>query len=344
MLKKQYDILLVDDRKENLELLSSFLVGKGYKIRNALNGVVALGTIAAKKPDLILLDIEMPGMNGYEVCDKLKSDSTTKNIPIIFISAHDDVESKIKAFKIGGVDYISKPFANEEVVARVKMHLELSEYQHSLEEKVEKNLVEIRRLNEDLELTQKEMIMTLSSIMETRDDDTGNHVVKVAEYTKILAELYGLDEKTVDIIYKATPFHDAGKVAIPDSILNKPGKLNDEEWEVMKRHALIGYNIFKNTTRPILKMAAIIAKEHHEYWNGQGYPNGLKGEEIHIAGRLVIIADVFDALTSERVYKKAWSIEESAEFIRAERGKMFEPKLVDLFLDNLEKFNKFVKP
>jgi len=340
MLKNFYEILLVDDRKENLELLSSFLLHKGYKIRSALNGRVALETVKAKVPDLILLDIEMPGMNGYEVCQKLKDDPKTKKIPIIFISAHDDTEAKIKAFQMGGVDYISKPFANEEVVARVKMHLELAEYQHSLEEKVEKSLVEIRQLNEDLELTQQEMIMALSSIMETRDDDTGNHVIKVAEYTKILAELYGLDEKTVDVIYKATPFHDAGKVAIPDSILNKPAKLEPDEWEIMKTHAMRGYDIFKNTTRPILKMAAIIAKEHHEHWNGNGYPEGLQGESIHIAGRLVILADVFDALTSERVYKKAWSIEKSAALIKEERGKMFEPKLVDLFLENLDKFTR----
>jgi putative two-component system response regulator len=338
MSKKNNEILLVDDRRENLELLSSFLVDRGYKIRSALNGTMALGTIAAKKPDLILLDIEMPDINGYEVCKKLKNNSETKNIPIIFISAHDDVEAKIKAFQNGGVDYISKPFANEEVVARVKMHLELAQYQHSLEDKVQEGLAEIRHLNEDLELTQQEMIMTLSTIMETRDDDTGNHVIKVAEYTKLLAEFYGLDKKTIDIIYKATPFHDAGKVAIPDNILNKPGKLDADEWEIMKSHSIRGYEIFKDTTRPILKMAAIIAKEHHEYWNGKGYPDGLKGEEIHIAGRLVVLADVFDALTSERVYKRAWSIEEATKFIQEQRGEMFDPKIVDIFLAHINEF------
>jgi len=342
-MKKYYEILLVDDRKENLELLSSFLANKGYKIRTALNGEIALGTIKAKKPDLILLDIEMPGMNGYEVCQELKSNSKTENIPIIFISAHDDIEAKIQAFQMGGVDYIPKPFANEEVVARVKMHLELADYQHNLEAKIQEGLVEIKQLNDDLELTQKEMTITLGTLMETRDNDTGHHVVRVAKYSKLLAALYGLDKKSINLIYKAAPFHDAGKVAIPDSILNKPGKLDSQEWEIMKSHSIKGYEIFKDSTRPILQIAAIIAKEHHEQWNGSGYPQGLRKEEISIAGRIVMLADVFDALTADRVYKKAWSIEQAVEFIQEKSGEMFEPKLVDIFVKNIDSFVKIHK-
>ena len=340
MAKKYQEILLVDDRKENLELLSSFLIDKGYKLRSALNGETALMSIKAKVPDLILLDIEMPTMNGYEVARELKLHSETENIPIIFISAHDDTEAKVKAFQAGGVDYIPKPFANEEVVARVRMHLKLAEYQHTLEAKVEEGLAEIKALNNELELTQKEMTITLGTLMETRDDDTGHHVMRVAQYSKLLAEFYGLDAKDVELIYKAAPFHDAGKVAIPDSVLNKPAKLNDDEWEIMKSHSLRGYEIFKDATRPILKMAAIIAKEHHEQWSGNGYPNGLKGQEISIAGRIVMLADVFDALTNERVYKKAWSIEKAVAFIQEQKGAMFEPKIVELFVDNLAEFTK----
>jgi len=343
MEKTYYEILLVDDRKENIELLSSFLTNRGYKIRSALNGTMALNTIKAKKPDLILLDIEMPGMNGYDVCKKLKSNPETENIPIIFISAHDDIDAKIKAFQMGGVDYIPKPFANEEVVARVKMHLELADYQHDLEAKIQEGLIEIKHLNEDLELTQREMTITLGTLMETRDDDTGHHVVRVAKYSKLLAELYGLDSKDVDLIYKAAPFHDAGKVAIPDNILNKPGKFEPQEWEIMKSHAIKGYEIFKDSTRPILKMAATIAKEHHEYWNGKGYPEGLAGEDINIAGRIVILADVFDALTSERVYKKAWTPEDAVKFIQEQSGEMFEPKIVDLFTQNVDSFIEIYK-
>jgi response regulator RpfG family c-di-GMP phosphodiesterase len=182
------------------------------------------------------------------------------------------------------------------------------------------------------------MIITLGTIMETRDDDTGKHVVRVSKYSELLAKLYGLDQKTIELIYKASPFHDAGKVAIPDSILNKPGSFEPQEWEIMKTHALRGYEIFKNSKKPILKMAATIAKEHHEYWDGNGYPEGLKEKNISIAGRIVILADVLDALTNKRVYKKAWSFEESVEFIKNQSGKMFEPKIVELFLKNLKEF------
>jgi putative two-component system response regulator len=334
----QYEILLVDDKKENLELLDSFLIGNGYKIRSAMNAKMAFMSIEAKLPDLILLDIEMPDIDGFEMCERLKENPKTEDIPIIFISAHNDIESKVKAFKLGGVDYISKPFANEEVIARVKMHLKLVDYQHHLEKEVQNGLLKIQYLNNELELTQDEMIITLGTIMETRDDDTGKHVVRVSKYSELLAKLYGLDQKTIELIYKASPFHDAGKVAIPDSILNKPGSFEPQEWEIMKTHALRGYEIFKNSKKPILKMAATIAKEHHEYWDGNGYPEGLKEKNISIAGRIVILADVLDALTNKRVYKKAWSFEESVEFIKNQSGKMFEPKIVELFLKNLKEF------
>jgi len=338
MLQEHYEILLIDDRKENLELLNSFLSAKGYKVRSALNAKMAFLSIAAKLPDLILLDIEMPDISGYDVCKKLKSDPITEPIPIIFISAHSNTKAKIKAFKAGGVDYISKPFANEEVVARVKMHLKLANYQHTLEHKIDEGLTQIKLLNSELELTQKEMILTLGAIMEKRDDDTGRHVVRVSKYSELLAKLYGLDDETVELIYKASPFHDAGKVAIPDNVLNKPGKFEPDEWEVMKTHAIRGYEIFKNSSKPVLAMAATIAKEHHENWDGHGYPQGLKGEEISIAGRIVILADILDALTSERVYKKAWSFEKAANFIEQEKGKLFEPKIVELFIENKKKF------
>ena len=340
MFTNQYEILLVDDEKANLELLDSFLLGNRYKIRSALNAKMAYMSIEAKLPDLILLDIEMPDIDGYEVCKKLKSNIKTKNIPIIFISAHNDIASKVKAFKIGGVDYISKPFANEEVIARVKMHLKLVDYQHHLEQEIKNGLLKIKHLNDDLELTQKEMILTLGSIMETRDDDTGKHVVRVAKYSKLMAELYGLDNANVELIYNAAPFHDAGKVAISDNILNKPGKFEPHEWEIMKTHTIMGYDIFKASKKPILKMAATIAKEHHEYWDGKGYPQGLKGKDISIAGRIVILADVLDALTNKRVYKEAWSFEQSVEFISTQKGMMFEPKIVDLFFSNISEFKK----
>ena len=338
--KMNKEILLVDDRKENLELLSNFLVNRGYKIRTALDGATALLSIRAKHPSLILLDIDMPHMNGFEVCRELKKDISTKSIPIIFISAHNDTDVKIRAFSEGGVDYISKPFANEEVVARVKMHLELTDYQHNLEEKIEDGLSEIKQLNRELDLTQNEMIMILGGIMETRDDDTGRHIDRVAKYSKLLATLYGFSPEDVDLIYKASAFHDAGKVAIPDSILNKPGKLDDNESKIMKTHAQLGYDMFKRSTRPVLKMAAVIALQHHEWWNGNGYPQGLKKYDIDVTARIVILVDVLDALTNKRVYKEAWSFESAVEYIIEQREKMFEPKIVDLFLEHKQKFIK----
>jgi len=332
------EILIVDDKIENIKLLNSFLEEEGYKLRNALDGPTALLSVHAKRPDLIILDINMPKMNGFEVCKRLKIEKESAGVPVIFISALNDLESKITAFEVGGVDYIIKPFASQEVLARVKMHLELSDYQHNLEKKVQEGLKEIKALNYELELTQDEMTVTLASILDAKDDDTGKHVTRVAEFSKLLAELYGLDSETIKLIYKAAPLHDAGKVAIPDHILNKPGKFEPDEWEIMKTHAIKGYEIFKDSTRPILQMAAVIAKEHHERWDGKGYPEGLKGQEIHIAGRIVILADIFDALTHKRVYKEAWSYDKALEYIKENSGMIFEPRIVDLFVKNFDKF------
>jgi putative two-component system response regulator len=334
------EILIVDDKIENIKLLNSFLEKEGYKLRNSLDGPTALLSIAAKHPDLIILDINMPHMNGFEVCKKLKADQKTASIPIMFISALNDLESKITAFNLGGIDYIIKPYASEEVVARVKTHLELLDYQHNLEAKVKKGLQDIKALNEELELTQDEMIVTVAAILEAKDDDTGKHVLRVAEFSKLLAELYGLNEEEVTLIYKAAPLHDAGKAAVPDEILHKSGPLTDKEWEIMKGHAMKGYEIFKDSHKPIFKMAATISKEHHERWDGSGYPNGLRGEEIDIAGRIVILADIFDALTHKRVYKDAWSYEKALTFIQQNSGSIFEPKIVDLFSKNFEAFKK----
>ncbi|BAO45468.1 HD-GYP domain-containing protein [Thiolapillus brandeum] len=337
-LAANHDILIVDDRPENLRLLESFLVAEGYQVRTAMNGEMALLSMSARVPDLVLLDIRMPGMDGYEVCRQLKSNPDTMGVPIIFVSAQDDTHAKVEAFKSGGVDYISKPFANEEVIARVRTHLQLVEYQHNLEFRIQEGVQEISKLNEELELTQNEMVFTLGALMEKRDIETGKHVQRVAEFSRLLARLYGLDDETVKLIHQAAPFHDVGKVAIPDRILNKPGALFSEEWEIMKTHAIKGYELFRHSHRPVLRMAAIIAKEHHERWDGRGYPYGIQGDNIHVAGRIVILADVFDALTHARSYKEAWSIEKTLAYIQENRGTIFDPAMVDLFLDNLVEF------
>jgi len=335
---KQHEILVVDDKKENLQLLQTVLAKYGCRVRSALSGEMALLSIKAKKPDLILLDINMPNMDGYEVCSTLKNDNETSDIPIIFISAKGDIDAKVKAFELGAVDYVTKPFSSREVLARVKTHLLLNDYQQSLEELVEEKVNKIKNLNKQLELTQNEMASTLGAFMEERDDDTGRHVQRVAALSKLIAMHYGLDSETVGLIYKAAPFHDAGKVSIPDDILKKPGKFEPLEWETMKTHAIKGYEIFKDAKSPVLKMAAVIAKEHHERWDGKGYPLGLKTQEISIAGRIVILADIFDALMHKRVYKDAWKLEDVVKYIEENRGQIFEPKIADIFLQNIDEF------
>ncbi len=334
---KQYEILIVDDKKENVQLLLSFLTEAGYRVRTALDGETALLSISARAPDLVLLDIKMPGIDGMEVCRRLRQ-NPCMDIPVIFISGLEDADIKVKAFQAGGVDYITKPFSNEEVVARVSTHLQLSDCRHKLEQRVESGIARIKDLNEELELTQGEMIVALAALLEERSKETGNHVVRVGEYSRLLAELRGLDQRSCHLIHRAAPLHDAGKVAIPDHILHKEGALEPDEWEIMKTHAIRGYEVFRNSTRPILQMVSVIAREHHENWDGSGYPRGLAGEAISMAGRIVRLADVFDALGNKRCYKKAWSVEEVFRYVQESSGSLFDPELVRLLLQNRESF------
>lgn len=334
------DILIVDDTFANLQLLSTLLKEEGYKVRPANNGVLALQAVAKKKPDLILLDIKMPEMNGYEVCAALKSNPETKNIPVLFISALNDVADKIKAFNVGGLDYINKPFQFEEVKARVATHLRLKAYEDDMAAKIALGVREIEALNQEIIDTQQELIFTMGQICETRSHETGQHVKRVAEYSYLLAKLYGYEE--LELMKQAASMHDIGKVAIPDSILNKPGQLTAEEWEVMKTHSHLGFQMLRLSEhapqRPLFKLAAAIALEHHEKWDGSGYPYGLKGEEISVAGRITAVADVFDALGAMRCYKPSKSLDEILEIFQQEKGKHFDPTMISLFFEHLDEF------
>lgn len=332
------DILIVDDTLPNLQLLTSVLKEEGYKVRPASSGALALQAISKKIPDLILLDIKMPDMNGYEVCEELKRNDNTKDIPIIFISALSDINDKIKAFNIGGVDYINKPFQFEEVKARVATHLKLQAYQRDMARQVSEAVEEIHVLNQEIIDTQRELIFTMGEICETRSQETGFHVKRVAEYCYLLATLYGCSEEDASMIKQASPMHDIGKVAIPDAILHKAGKLTIDEWEIIKTHTSLGHAMLSVSHRALLKVAATIAFEHHEKWDGTGYPNGLKEEEISVEGRITALADVFDALGSKRCYKEAWDLPDILNFFKKNRGTSFEPKLIDLFFQNLDKF------
>ena len=334
----QKTILIVDDTELNVNTLMDLLDEK-YDILAALDGEDALEIVKDEDSiDLILLDIMMPGIDGFEVCRRLKADPATSDIPIIFITAKTDDQSIEQAYELGGVDYITKPFRAREVLSRINNHLALSEQSHILEQKVKEKTQELHELNKELEDTQREVVFTMGAIGERRSKETGNHVKRVAQYSYLLAKYYGLSEQEAQMLKEASPMHDIGKVAIPDTILNKPARFTPEEFEKMKEHAKLGYEMLKHSNRPLLKMAAIVAYEHHEKWDGTGYPHQKKAEEIHIYGRITALADIFDALGSHRVYKPAWDDEKIFQLFKDEKGKHFDPKLIDIFFDNLDQF------
>lgn len=332
------DILIVDDTVANLQLLVGLLKDEGYKIRPANSGKLALQAIAQKKPDLILLDIKMPDMDGYQVCEILKNNPQTEDIPIIFISALNEITDKVHAFQVGGVDYLTKPFQIEEVKARVATHLQLRDYQENLETKIATGVKEIKQLNQEIVDTQREVIVMLSAVCEGKSFETAQHIKRVAAYAWLLAIYSGLSNSEADLICQAAPMHDIGKIAIPDAILEKTGGLTPDEWVIMKTHTTMGYLMLSTSTRPLFKTAATIALQHHEKWNGSGYPNGLKGEAIDIVGRIIAVADVFDALGSVRCYKDKWELDKILTLFKEQRGQHFDPNLVDIFFAHLDEF------
>jgi len=337
-MNNQKTILIVDDTQTNVHTLIDLLDDK-YDILASLDGESALEIIDEEDSiDLILLDIMMPNMDGFDVCKKIKENLKTKNIPVIFITAKTDDDSIETAYDLGGVDYITKPFRAREVLSRISNHLALSEQSHHLEQMVKEKTQELQDINKEIAETQKEVVFTMGTIGERRSKETGNHVKRVALYSELLALHYGLCEKESNLLKEASPMHDIGKVAIADSILNKPAKLTAEEFNIMKEHAVLGHEMLKHSTRPLLKTAAIVAIQHHEKWDGTGYPKGLKGEEIHIYGRITALADVFDALGSDRVYKSSWSDDKIFNLFKKERGKHFDPKLIDIFFKYIDEF------
>lgn len=317
-------ILIVDDIPDNIMVLGGVLQGD-YDIRAARSGTKALEIArSTPRPDLILLDIMMPEMDGYEVCRRLKADPVTSDIPVIFVTAKDSINDEKYGLELGAVDYITKPISPAIVKARVQTRLALYDQRRDLERMV-------RLRTEELSATRLQIIQRLGLAAENKDNETGQHVIRVGESSKLIARAYGSNEAWVDLIFNAAPMHDIGKIGIPDHILLKPGKLDPDEWEIMKRHAEIGAHIIGDDPSPLLQMSREIALSHHEKWDGSGYPQGLREEEIPLAGRIVAIADVFDALTSARPYKKAWRIADAVELINQSGGSHFDPKLVECF-------------
>ena len=314
--KLQPTVLIVDDEPTNLKVLKQVLQ-HDYRLSFAKNGADALELAARELPDLILLDVMMPEMTGFEVCQTLKAQISTQLIPVIFVTALKDEVDETRGFECGAVDYITKPITPAIVRARVRTHLSLV---HA----------------EELKKTHLQLIQRLGRAAEYKDNETGMHVMRMSHTSKILALALGFNEDFADKLLQAAPMHDIGKIGIPDHILLKPGRLDDDEMRTMQQHPLIGAEILANTNSELIQLAHSVALCHHEKWDGTGYPAQLKGEEIPIEGRIVAVADVFDALTNKRPYKEAWTVEKTMELFHEQSGKHFDPQVVDALVRELD--------
>ena len=308
-------ILAVDDEASNLQLLRQILQDH-YRLLFAKDGARALELARQEQPDLVLLDVMMPGMSGYEVCAALKAHPATASTPVIFVTALTETADEVEGFEAGAVDYITKPVSPPVVRARVRTHLSL-----------------VRM--EELRASRLEIVQRLGLAAEYKDNETGLHVIRMSHFSRILGIAAGMTEHEADDLLHAAPMHDVGKIGIPDRILQKPGPLDADEWKIMQGHVTIGAEIIGEHDGGMLALARQIALTHHEKYDGSGYPNGLAGEDIPLVGRIVAIADVFDALTSVRPYKKAWTEEEAVNFLREQKGRHFDPQLVELFADQM---------
>ncbi|MEZ5576851.1 MAG: two-component system response regulator [Candidatus Competibacteraceae bacterium] len=345
-------ILVVDDTPDNIALLSTLLKDR-YKVRAANNGERALAIAAGQpRPDLILLDIMMPGMDGYEVCERLKIDPHTADIPVIFLTAKVQVEDEEFGLRLGAVDYITKPISPPIVLARVETHLTLKRARQFLQDRNAYLEAEVWRRSREVMAIQEVTIMAMASLAETRDNATGNHIRRTQHYVRALAQhlrhhprfATALNDETIELLFKSAPLHDIGKVGIPDRILLKPGRLTPDEFEIMKTHAALGRDAiaaaerYLDTPDSFLRFAREIAYSHQEKWDGSGYPEGLWGEQIPLSARLMAVADVYDALISRRIYKPALPHEQAVAMIREGRDQHFDPDIVDAFLECAEQF------
>jgi len=333
-------ILIVDDQPQNIELIEAHLVNENYEIITASNGEEALKLLSENVIDLILLDVMMPDMDGFEVTRKIRQDERNRLLPIILVTALHEIENRVRGIEAGCDDFISKPFEKTLLLARVRSLLKVKDYNDliekykiELESKVAERTVELKKACEKVKHASLETIQKLSKASEHRDEYTGAHIKRMSRYSEAVARRIGLDENTVEDILYASSMHDLGKIGMPDSILMKTTKLEPEEWEIMKSHSAIGAAMLEGSDSDVIKMGRSIAQNHHEKWDGSGYPARLKGTEIPIAGRIAAIADVFDALTSIRPYKKPFSLEKAFEIIREGKGNHFDPDVVDAFFD-----------
>jgi putative two-component system response regulator len=342
----QPTILVTDDDPPIRTVLSDILAGEGYRVLQASSGRETLDLLAHDEVDVVLLDINMPGMDGLETTRRIKGEPSLKHIPVVIVTGLEDTKSRIEALQLGADDFLTKPPHMAELIARVRSlikvkayHDHLLNYQKQLKDTVEqrtqelkKTLTELAQTNERLKRSSLSTIYCLSRAAEYKDEDTAAHIRRIGEYTRIIGREIGMSEYEQEMLIYATPMHDIGKIGIPDRILLKPGKLDPEEWVIMQQHTVFGGKILAVEADGFLELARSIALTHHERWDGSGYPQGLAGEKIPVAGRITAVADVFDALSSDRPYKKALPLEKSASIVIGERGAHFDPQMVDAFV------------
>jgi len=338
-------ILVVDDDEMTRLLMKTILSRMSYQVSEAVDGIDAWEKVPVLCPDLIILDVSMPRMDGLELTYKLKNEPNTKNIPIMIVSNHDGITDQVKAVEAGADDFLPKPVEQIILKAKVTSLLKIKSYndymqsyQTKLEDEVAKKTANLKYAFDELETANKKLklysldtILRLSQAAEYKDQETGQHIQRIGYYIQIIGQKISLSPNEIDEFLYAAPMHDVGKIGIPDNILLKPGKLNAEEWAVMQQHTTIGGKILSGSDSSTLKTAEIIALTHHEKWDGSGYPNNLKGSDIPMPGRITAIADVFDALTSKRPYKDAFSMEKAFDIMKDGHGKHFDPDLLDAF-------------
>lgn len=322
------NVLAVDDTPASLKLLTDLLKNEGYKVRSSISGEMALAAAAASPPELVLLDINMPGMNGYEVCTRLKAEPVTRDIPVIFVSALSETVEKVKGFELGAVDFVTKPYQREELLARVQTHLELYRLRHTLEQTVEERTALLRASERKLRSTLMDTIAILAAAAEMRDPYTGGHMRRVAQIAAAIASEMNMPEEQTEGLFLAALVHDIGKIRVPLEILSKPGRLLEVEFALIKNHVVAGHEILRTVDFPW--PVAEMVKQHHERLDGSGYPQGLKGDEILPEAKILAVADVVEAIMSDRPYRPGLGVEAAIKELSEHSGCRYWPQATDI--------------